>query len=786
MATTSTMEIAVEDGRAPAKVPKQNSGGGLGNVGTVALMATAAIGLLGLVFGAVAFSKWPGVQTDPISAPIPDSARRSIGEATAEHRQKIIEGVKKMKATPSPWSSGFHTRGPLAGQPVPARWHNLSWYDTLVTLHATQALENSFGHMGPVFAPWHRIFLDMYEEGLNEVMGNPDPPLKQPFWDWTDPTQSTLLLKDVGGDGFGDCVKSGPYAWPQYNISVGVTLFEKGTEQQCLVRYFAGFGAAVPPASEFELGSVLPSASSVHNTLQVLRYDAFPFDASALGGFSFRNVLEGFAGADNQGNKPGVSFHQTHNEVHLWAGGTMADVASPNDPMFFYHHSNVDRLYQTWLTRNAAVYGSDNEPGITTFNGYSGYPARIKKVYDAECATSYPALKVEARRVPGSGMVLSFSGAGSELESVQAVIGCVVRQFPGSPKTADLAGRDALGHLLTLIGWPADNAYAAPKLSAGQIFMDPVSQTADAQAGTSGWSNSLTYEAFQLTSDSVDVPSSGGAQRAHALSVNTFHRQTQVFLLQPDWLEVNAPGPSGRPKPCRTVSFGVERTNSLCTYQRAVVTDVVGQKVNMSGFSPGHYWMPGYFEQMKNIPVNAVYLDGYSVPRVTCTGGNCKNTNEVDLFTGQEMVATPANSTGYSQIWFDTVECLSAAGLSTAGYVAAGKTVDAAMAPPSHDFCVVTFHIEDNSLLSAAENAARNAQRMSVMPAMTFVGSEFIRPTSAPLPDVIDITSNIYVGARPGHNLEDLMMPFEQLGYNSRPSDYFSTTTAQYSHLYPI
>ena len=27
--------------------------------------------------------------------------------------------------------------GPNAGQPVPRRWHNLSWWDTLVTIHLT-------------------------------------------------------------------------------------------------------------------------------------------------------------------------------------------------------------------------------------------------------------------------------------------------------------------------------------------------------------------------------------------------------------------------------------------------------------------------------------------------------------------------------------------------------------------------------------------------------------------------------------------------------------------------
>jgi len=37
-----------------------------------------------------------------------------------------------------------------------------------------------------------------------------------------------------------------------------------------------------------------------------------------------------------------------HNRVHLWVGGSMTPGTSPNDPVFFLHHCNVDRLWAAW------------------------------------------------------------------------------------------------------------------------------------------------------------------------------------------------------------------------------------------------------------------------------------------------------------------------------------------------------------------------------------------------------------------------------------------------------
>jgi len=71
-------------------------------------------------------------------SPPPAGTRLSIGAATTEQKTRLNEAVLKMKTTASPWASGVIKE---TGQPVPRRWHNLTWWDTLVTIHST-------AHMG--------------------------------------------------------------------------------------------------------------------------------------------------------------------------------------------------------------------------------------------------------------------------------------------------------------------------------------------------------------------------------------------------------------------------------------------------------------------------------------------------------------------------------------------------------------------------------------------------------------------------------------------------------------
>src|SRR5438105_15515928 len=45
-----------------------------------------------------------------------------------------------------------------------------------------------------------------------------------------------------------------------------------------------------------------------------------------------------------------------HNLVHVWVGGDMSPATSPNDPVFYLNHCNVDRIWEAWLRQHGRTY----------------------------------------------------------------------------------------------------------------------------------------------------------------------------------------------------------------------------------------------------------------------------------------------------------------------------------------------------------------------------------------------------------------------------------------------
>lgn len=45
-----------------------------------------------------------------------------------------------------------------------------------------------------------------------------------------------------------------------------------------------------------------------------------------------------------------------HNRVHDWVGLDMIPISSPNDRIFYLHHCNVDRIWETWMSKKGRSY----------------------------------------------------------------------------------------------------------------------------------------------------------------------------------------------------------------------------------------------------------------------------------------------------------------------------------------------------------------------------------------------------------------------------------------------
>jgi tyrosinase len=211
-------------------------------------------------------------------------------------------------------------------------------YDTFVAQHraAFMASPNDPAHNGPAFLPWHREYLRRFERTLESL----DPSVSLPYWDWTVDNSLASSLWDVGfmggnGDGAGGRVTTGPFAYATGTWTL--TVLDPGETAPFLTRALGDMGA-------------LPTQPAVDSALDVVPYDAAPWNFASSGNTSFRRRLE-------------VSIH---NSGHMWVGGSMMAMSSPNDPVFWLHHCNIDRLWAQWQRNHPeeAYLPPSGTPGV--------------------------------------------------------------------------------------------------------------------------------------------------------------------------------------------------------------------------------------------------------------------------------------------------------------------------------------------------------------------------------------------------------------------------------------
>jgi len=291
----------------------------------------------------------------PVAMPF---VRRNAKDLSAAEKRAFTDAILAIKAMPSPWTP------------------EVSLYDQFVTWHRDAfACDLMAAHMGPAFFPWHRMFLRLFEQQLQAV----DPGVTLPYWDWTidDAVDSYLWQPDFMG-GNGDprdsyAVQDGPFRKGNWEVSV----FDDTDDER--------FPFLIRNLSDGELAPDLPTAEHVETALGLTAYDAAPWNEMASPEESFRNYMEGWRDcvpqscASDPADYPKCpGSHDMHNRVHLWVSGeevfaqqggheavkgpfgTMAMDASPNDPIFFLHHANVDRIWSLWLARHGQVYAPES------------------------------------------------------------------------------------------------------------------------------------------------------------------------------------------------------------------------------------------------------------------------------------------------------------------------------------------------------------------------------------------------------------------------------------------
>jgi tyrosinase len=264
-------------------------------------------------------------------------------------------------------------------------------YDSLVLIHRDAfESERLRPQESPRFLPWYRAFLRAFERELQAV----NPSVTVPYWDFSvDTDADSYLWKSdfLGGNGDpseNGAVKNGPFRKGRWEIRV----WESDDDLRL-------------PYLTRNLGSMdharLPDPSEIEEALTVRRYDAPPWNKASDPRKSFRNCVEGWRGCETGEDGEIVCREPSrmHNAVHLWVGGrsplkggepedevpgTMITSVSPNDPVFWLVHANVDRLWAEWQKRHPRGYNvqEDENPGSTDIETLLGDDATSSDLSD--------------------------------------------------------------------------------------------------------------------------------------------------------------------------------------------------------------------------------------------------------------------------------------------------------------------------------------------------------------------------------------------------------------------
>ena len=215
-----------------------------------------------------------------------------------------------------------------------------NYYEQLAYIHYKQRINLQHTEL---FLPWHRGFIAIFDQTLRANCGYAGP---MPYWDWSfdnaQPTKSQIW-KAFGKEPTG-CI----------TMPIVGNLVSHFPDDHCVARDW--------------LNGLQSSTYSEEEVRLILNTNDFRQ-------FSF--LLEMFP----------------NYKVHQLVGGYVGDMGmldwSVNDPLFFLHYRNIDRLWAKWQKENKQTFG-DNDGPMSVL----GVPSWIERLDYSETFPALPLVEV--------------------------------------------------------------------------------------------------------------------------------------------------------------------------------------------------------------------------------------------------------------------------------------------------------------------------------------------------------------------------------------------------------
>ncbi|WP_349618243.1 tyrosinase family protein [Azotobacter salinestris] len=289
--------------------------------------------------------------------------RKAFNKLSVSEIESIRTGIRVMKERPESDPTSWWYQANIHGT-----------YTTPTEENAKKTWSNC-PHGTYHFLPWHRMYLYYFEKILREAAR--DPNLALPYWNYTDPDYLDLP------EAFRIPASSLNPLWYQDRLPFR----DEATSTDLNI----GAGDKMPwalidPTGTMEFINFCSSVQKAGNDFASAKADWIHFTTTF-----------------------GALESQPHNNVHLLVGGlvaaasgdflpgaqlaigSMSDInKAANDPVFWFHHSNIDRLWDHWIS----LGGGRSDPieeqewmqtGFTFFEP-DGSPVqvRIADVLDSE------------------------------------------------------------------------------------------------------------------------------------------------------------------------------------------------------------------------------------------------------------------------------------------------------------------------------------------------------------------------------------------------------------------